>query len=76
MSSSKRTMTGLTLRLEIEVEYDLNGTSTRYLEELLRDNAIAMAHNGMMTGTSSAEVNDWDFRVVWVGEVMSDQEKE
>lgn len=72
----KKTMTGLTLRLEIEIKYDLRGTKPIALENLLREWPVRMAEEGMMTRDTEAEVDDWDSRVVWVGEVMSDPEEE
>lgn len=73
---SDKTMTGLTLRLEIEVKYELNGEDPIALECALGEAALILYEDGRLSGTTDAEVVNWGSRVVRVGEVMSDQEKE
>lgn len=53
----------LKLRLSLDIEYTLNGVSEQYLRrqlEFIMENAMS---NGMVTGESDAEIENWDMRI-------------
>lgn len=53
----------VTLKLEINVTYDLNGTDPKQLIDRLHDCAKLLAAEGLMSGHFNAEVDAWDSRV-------------
>lgn len=48
-----------TLVLTVTVEYELNGESPEYLSELLYKAATHLAGEGMLSGSSGANVCTW-----------------
>jgi len=54
----------LKLRLIIDVEYDLNGERESEMKEMLHSAAGHINSEGMFTGSSTAEVASWDYRIV------------
>ena len=52
------------LSLVIQVDYNLNGVDPKILEDLLLNAARNMAGNGMLSGYTDAEVDEWSARVI------------
>lgn len=53
----------LKLRLVLDVEYEPNGVSERHLRgqlEFMVENAMS---NGLVTGETDAEIENWDMRI-------------
>lgn len=52
-----------TLRLTLDVTYNPNGVSDSVLRGFMHDIAGQAAMQGLMTGESAAEVEDWNAKV-------------
>ncbi|WP_019584490.1 hypothetical protein, partial [Thioalkalivibrio sp. ALE16] len=53
----------LTLELTLTVEYDLNGEDPQFAKERLEDMVRVAVGEGLLTGDSSMEVDEWRVRV-------------
>lgn len=53
----------VTLRLVLDVTYDLNGTSVEYLKTELQRAPSLLVANGLLSGDSPAQVNDFNSTV-------------
>ena len=53
----------VTLRLVLDVTYDLNGTSVEYLKTELQKAPSLLVANGLLSGDSPAQVNDFNSTV-------------
>ena len=53
----------VTLRLTVDVTYKLNNTRISELKDMLSAIPVHAAGNGMFTGETSAEVDNWMFKV-------------
>lgn len=63
-SSHKPTKSGRArMRLEINVSYDLNGCKVARLERQLRSAASHLSNEGLLSGTTGAEVAKWDTKI-------------
>ncbi|MEI7560600.1 MAG: hypothetical protein WCJ63_08405 [Actinomycetes bacterium] len=51
------------MRLAINVSYDLYGCKVASLEQMLNDAASHLANEGLLSGTTEAEVTEWDGKV-------------
>jgi hypothetical protein len=56
-------MSKLKLRLTVDVEYDLNGTPPGDLKDYLGELPRAAAGDGLFTGFTDAEVENWSSTV-------------
>lgn len=56
-------MKTLTLRLTIDVEYDLNGDDPDNVKQQLGYCAQHLASEGLLSGALNAEVETWDYTV-------------
>jgi len=50
-------------RITIDITYDMNGTDEKYIDHLLRFAVEEMSGNGMFTGSTPAEVDNWNFDI-------------
>ena len=55
------------IRLTITADYKLNKTDPEALEEILGNCARHLYENGMLSGTTNAEVKDADCRIDLIG---------
>lgn len=51
----------LTAKIVIDIKYDLNGTPKEEIEHLLRFAVNHLSNNGMLSGETPAEVDEWGY---------------
>jgi hypothetical protein len=50
-------------RLTIDLDIDLNGALDEDIDWILSKCAEHLYANGLLTGTSDAEINKWDYKI-------------
>lgn len=50
------------IKVTLEIDYKVNGTKKNELKELLRYAMEHLASNGLFTGETPAEVNEWKYK--------------
>lgn len=67
-------MTSQKIRLTLDVEYDLNGTSVEEMSTLLRKMVERAIGEGLLTGYSEAEVNEYSMDTQVLPDLLTEKE--
>lgn len=63
----------VSLRLFLDVAYDLNGTTPADMAAALEKMCHSAVGNGLLTGSTPAEVSQWSVKVVTVPEPLAEE---